>query len=559
MQDRKYQLEQVDKSCELVSTKRKVVVQLPTGGGKTVEFAMIVGRWVKAFLGQNNGSVLILVHREELMGQSARTIKEMLDIDPVLIVAGTKHFRIARVYIGMVDSLVSRLDCFANVGLVIIDEAHIASFNKVHNIFLEELIMGFTATPISSSKKDPMNKYYHGIVCGPQINQLIGWGYLAQNYTRCPQDIVDATKFTIDRMNDDYNVAQMSMEYRLPKHVTNVVVQYEKWCLDQKTIIFNVNIEHSREVAKCLKHCGYNVRHLASDNNHERAEIMKWFHDTEDAILCNVMMFTFGFDEPTIRKVILNFSTLSLPKFLRASGRGGRFIDLAWIEKNQHKYPYEIKEKTSFDIIDMGGNACKFGDWNADRNWERMFNNPQLPGDGLAPVKTCPQCDGLVHAAVRICPLMKEDGELCLYEFERKKLAEEKAQEMILVTKIDETINKNRNKYKYFTMFELAVPIVHNMRKTFGLNPEQKIIDNFFKAYFTLCILWHDKAFEKNEDVLDDISRSGFHIRMASNRFNELMAKEGIIGKHSRVYDWNDFEKTEEAMNKLWLSYNEQI
>ena len=143
----------------------------------------------------------------------------------------------------MVDSVTSRTHLFDNVGLVIIDECHIANFNKMHNIFLEELIIGFSATPISSSKKNPLNKFYNAILSGPQINELIKMGFLAQNITRCPKDIVDSSKFEVDKIKGDYKEGQMAIEYKKPKNISNAAKAYMRYCKGKKTIVFNVNIE----------------------------------------------------------------------------------------------------------------------------------------------------------------------------------------------------------------------------------------------------------------------------------------------------------------------------
>lgn len=525
MQHRDYQLELNTNVIEELSRRRKVLMQLPTGGGKTVCFAKLCER----FILKTGKSVLILVHREELMYQASKTIESMLDTKPYLITSKTNKHYIARVYIGMVESTVSRLNMFANVGMVIIDECHIANFNKIHSIFLEELIIGVTATPISSSKKEPLNKYYNTIVCGPQIKELIELGFLAQNITRTPKDIVDATQFQIDKLKGDYNEGQMAREYKLPKHVTNVVKNYFRFCFGQKTLIFNVNIEHSKEVAECFVACGHNARHLASDNNEEREATLKWFRETEDAILCNVMFFTFGFDEPTVRNIILNFSTLSLPKFIQCCGRGSRPINEMWIEQNQHRYPYPVGLKNHFNIIDMGGNCIRFGDWNDDRDWEYMFNHPPVPGEGIAPVKTCPQCEGLVHAASMVCTIPDENGNLCLYEFERKKTAiEQDMEEMVLITKginVDELIGKNKKKYQYFTFLEMADPIVLDMFKRYGKTYSEATKQKYFKTYYAKCIEWYNKTLSGIDGNIEDITNSMWHIKRALNNFNTIIAK----------------------------------
>lgn len=523
MKERDYQLEHIEKIVDEVSAKRCILAQLPTGGGKTYEFCKIAQRFIRS----TGKSVLILVHREELMYQAKDTIKRLLDIDAYLITAQTKKYYISRVYIGMVESTVSRLNMFDNVGLVIVDECHVANFNKIHNIFLEELIIGFSATPVSSSKKEPLNKYYKSIVTGPQIKTLISYGFLAQNITRCPKDVVDSTKFEIDKLKGDYNESKMAAEYQKPKHIENVVRQYFKWCKGKKTIIFNVNIEHSKQVTELFVQCGFNCRHLDS-NSKDRKEILKWFADTEDAVLCNVGIATVGFDEPTIINVILNFSTLSIVKFIQTSGRGGRIIDQDFLDSKQKKYPYKLELKNYFNIIDMGGNCIRFGDWNDDRDWEYIFNNPDKPGNGIAPIKTCPSCEGLVHAAATICDLTLEDGSLCLHVFDRKKQKEEKELgEMILITKninVEELIKKNEKKYDYYTFFEIGEKVVKSMYERYR-NVSETILARSFEIYYEKCIEWYNKFFAGKNGEIQDITNSSWHIKRAKNNFDELVKK----------------------------------
>lgn len=529
-----YQEKQVCEAIELVSTKRKVCIQLDTGGGKTVEFTFITDR----FIHNTDQAVLIIVNRKELLKQAARTIQEVTKIKPYIIDSNTKKFHISRVYIAMVGSLKRRLDLFHNVGLVIIDECHIAEFNKCHDWFLTELIMGFSATPISSNKRLPLNKFYNAISVGPTTKQLISLGKLSQNVTRTPKLVADSTKFAIDKLKGDYDEKQMATEYKAAHHVMNTLRYYRRFCLGEKTIVFNVNIEHSKIVCEAFNLAGYNARHLDSENGSMpssdprfedyREETLYWFKITEDAILMNVMIATTGLDEPTIQRVILNFATLSLVKFKQCSGRSGRMIDEYFIEKYQCEYPYKLEMKNHFEIIDMGANYVRFGDWNEDRDWEYLFNHPPKVYDGVAPVKTCPQCEGLVYASAHICPLKKEDGELCLYEFIKPKTAEEQdLEEMILVTKgidVDKMIGKYKHKYEFYTFVELAVDVVKGLYETYPeptLNKKQAAFDR----YYQLCIEWWNKTMAGKNGYIQDISESAWHISKARYNFDDLMKK----------------------------------
>lgn len=560
MQDRKYQIDHIAETYANLMRERVWLMQNPTGAGKTVEFAIMAQRFIR----ETGKAVIIFVHRKELMHQAAKQIREIAGIEPYLITSTTSRYAIARVYIGMVESTLSRMDLFTNVGLVIIDECHIAVFNKVIPLFMDEYILGVTATPLSTSKKFPLKSFYNGITPGPHIKELIALGYLSQNITRCPKDIVDATKFDIDRLNDDYDTRQMAQEYKLPKHVTNTVKNYRKFCRREKTLVFNVNIEHSREVAECFHELGYNCRHLGSDNEHERDEILKWFKETKDAILCNVMIATVGFDEPTIRNIILNFSTLSIVKYIQCCGRGSRIMDMTFIDEFQIDYPYQLETKEYFNIIDLGGNGAVHADWNEDRDWEDIFRWPPVPGNGIAPVKTCPNCDGLLHAAARYCNLRKADGELCLYEFPKKPYGiEQDIEEMIMITKgvnIEGLVSKSRKKYEYYPMLDMGYDIVKDMYRSFGANPKSDIINKYFRSYYLLCCEWYEKFKIKPEGSLESIEDSGFHIRLARNNFKNIFKKisNGYEIDITKFYDWNktkEDELTVEEFREKYLGY----
>lgn len=532
MLDLQFQTDHVKDIISNIERHKTWLAQLPTGGGKTVEFNLIIKQFLYGFTEMQRGPVLILVHREELLKQTAKASKEILGFDPCLITSTTSRFWISRVYIGMVESTLSRLHMINHPSLIIIDECHIQNFNKIHKQFPDTKILGFTATPVAQNKREPMKNYYMGISCGPSIKELINLGRLSQNLTRAPKNSVDTSSFTYDKLIGDYNQLQVGNTFRMSSNVSNCIDKYWEFCLNKKTLIFNVNIEHSKEVNSAFEACGIPSRHLDASSTTrpssdprfktEREEIFAWFKETPNAVMNSVMIPTMGFDEPTVQSIILNFSTLSLPKFIQCCGRGSRIVDDYFIEKFQHEYPYPLQTKYHFDIIDLGSNWKNFGDWNEERNWYSIFMYPDSPGEGVAPVKSCPSCEALIHAALRTCPH-------CGHEFERKKVKEQDIEEMILITKgvnVDAVVERSEKKYKYYGFFELAVDIVNNLFILHGHNPSQEWVDDAFQNYYRLCVSWYDKSIGlKNAEGIEDISCSAFHIRKAVNNFNSLILK----------------------------------
>jgi len=94
----------------------------------------------------------------------------------------------------------------------------------------------------------------------------------------------------------------------------------------------------------------------------ERAAILEWFKDTPDAILTSVSILTTGFDEPTVESIILNRATKSLTLYYQMIGRGSRIL----------------KDKSTFNVIDLGNNFYRFGPWGSDLDWYKIFKYPNF-------------------------------------------------------------------------------------------------------------------------------------------------------------------------------------
>lgn len=493
MQLRPYQERGVTATAtKLAQGKRKLIVQLATGGGKTVMFSAISQRFIE----KSGKAVLILVHRKELLLQTRRTLYNMCSITAQPIVAGMRNLPPAKVYVGMVESVNNRVELLRDIGLVIIDEAHIAVHNKMHEHFPTQFIIGFTATPLSANRKKPLHGYYEDIICCVDIPELIKSNALCQNITRAPKDTVDRAALAVK--NGEFNEGLMGMAFSKPRYVANTVKAYEKFAKGTKTIVFNVTIDHSRQVAAAFKDAGYNTRHLDSEMGAgERDVILQWFKITDDAVLNNVGILTAGFDEPTIETVIMNRCTLSMPLWLQITGRGSR--------------PTPAKE--IFTIIDLGGNALVHGDWNLPRDWENIFFNPPKPGEGVAPVKDCPECEAIVAAATRICPH-------CGHEFPTKEqTVEEELADFVIVTQginVAEMIEKHKEKKDYFPFFKIGADLAKQAKNTIPVMTDDNA-EFIYSKYAELAKEWCNKKGKKFNQWHQERAKEHLYTELASH------------------------------------------
>lgn len=404
---RNYQIEA--KNAIQNTEKRKSILQMPTGSGKTVTFIEIA----KDHFAETTERVLILVHRTELLNQAQKTLGEQC----FLISAGIKNIpHNFNYYIGMVETVSRRLSKLPTFGLVIIDECHFGNFRKMP--FFEDnrtKILGVTATPIAEA---PLSNQYDELILGPSVGELIANNYLLNcDVYGFASDLVGAQKWKIKK--GEFDEKQMEDFYSSEKMVKNVINAYWEKTPGKKTLIFNVNLKHSEAVYKAFKNEGLDVRSICGETEkRERVEIIEWFKNTPHAILCNVGVLTTGFDEPSVEVIILNRATKSLGLYLQMIGRGSRLSE----------------NKDKFIILDLGKNTIRHGAYSDFFDWNAYFKhgaklNDGKKGEGIAPVKECPECNFMQHTRKLVCVNCGHSFE----DEERKQKAEEKEQKLILL------------------------------------------------------------------------------------------------------------------------------
>ncbi|MFT4762386.1 MAG: superfamily II DNA or RNA helicase [Paraglaciecola sp.] len=338
-----------------------LLYQLPTGGGKTVIFSEITRRYIE----MTGKKVLILTHRIELSVQTDKMLREFGVMSKVInsSVKTLPDQADYSCFVAMVETLKNRLNdevfSMENIGLVIIDEAHYNSFRKLFKFFEKCFILGVTATPLSSNISMPMKDSYEELIEGSSIQSLINGRFLSQ-----------ATTFSYDvrlgnlqvGVNGDYTVKSSEELYSNSKMQSKLLYAYKQRAMGKKTLIFNAGINTSKHVYETFADAGIKIRHLDSlVPKQERKEILQWFKETPDAVLTSVGILTTGFDEPTIKTIILNRATRSLSLYLQMIGRGSRILP----------------DKHEFDVLDVGNNTARFGLWASEFDWQKIFRSPE--------------------------------------------------------------------------------------------------------------------------------------------------------------------------------------
>ncbi len=392
-----------------------LLYQLPTGGGKTVIFSEITRRYIEA----TGKKVLILTHRIELCAQTAKMLEEF-GVSNLVINSAVKELPLPNDYmcfVAMVETLNNRLRDkildLDNIGLMIVDEAHYNSFGKLFRFYEKGVVLGVTATPLSSNINIRMRDTYDELIVGESISSLIQSGFLAKATTFHYQ--VGLTSLKVGR-SGDYTVSSSERLYNNNAMQDKLLSAYKEKCIGKKTLIFNNGIATSQYVYASFQDAGYEIKHL--DHTYtakERKEILQWFREKPDAILTSVSILTTGFDEPTVECIILNRATKSLTLYFQMIGRGSRVL------------PY----KKDFSVVDLGNNLNRFGLWDEPVNWPSIFESPEFYLQGI-PDDEAIELNYKYEMPEELCQLfakstdihfdVEEEHRLALSRFERPKV-----------------------------------------------------------------------------------------------------------------------------------------
>lgn len=389
---RHYQHAAVQQLSESFLEHLRVIFRLDTGGGKTVVFSEIAFRAVK-----KNKTVLILTDRTELFKQASNSIQR-LNIPICKINPDNREiYPEAKLFVGMVETVARRLELLKDIklDLIIIDEAHKGNFFKILDAFPNVMTIGATATPINKR----LHKYYTKIVDVISISELIQEGFLAPCKPYQMQD--DFSDVKVEKNGEEFNGESLFQHFNKSKLYEGVVENYLAKLHGKKTIIFNVNIEHSDTMARAFCAAGIQSHSITSKTSEaERKYLLEAFSRGDFLVLNNCGILTTGYDEPSIEAVIVNRATLSLALWLQMLGRGSR--------------PY--KNKPYFIVLDFGMNHDRHGLWDEVREWSLDPPKKKKKGLGAAPVKICKGCEAMISAVAKKC-------QFCGYEYDVSNLS----------------------------------------------------------------------------------------------------------------------------------------
>ncbi len=345
-----------------------VMLQFPTGTGKTVLFTSII----KDLTSIKDTKILILAHRKELIDQISEHLS-LYKIDHGIISSGRKRSLEKLVQVASVQTLthdnnIKLLDEL-KPKFIIIDEAHHSlaeSYTKFWKKCGECWKLGVTATPYRLNNKS-FRSHFDALVTSMEIGDFISQGYLAEYVYMVdnPQSSLSQTIKSIKEKSStgDYKTATLLKELNVPQHIQRLIVCYEQYVKAKKGIVYAINKEHAHNICDAYKLIGVEAVYIDSDTSkNERSEIVEKFRNGEIQVMVNVDIFSEGFDCPDVEFIQLARPTWSLAKYLQQVGRGMR--------------PCKGKQETV--ILDNSRMFAKFGLPSEGRMWKMHFNGDPL-------------------------------------------------------------------------------------------------------------------------------------------------------------------------------------
>lgn len=377
VQLREYQAEMIQKLREALKKYRRVLLQAPTGSGKTVLASFITSQTVR-----RNRIAYFNCHRAELVRGTSNTFRKY----------GIPHGFIAASMPGMgmhplcninsIDTLKNRLMTTPEPDVCIWDEAHhlgAEGWKLIMDAWPNCKHIGLSATPWRLDGSGLCDVFDY-LVPGPPTAWLIEQGYLSQfdMYAPTSPDMKGARKTA-----SDFTRSDASARMEIPKRTGDIVKHWRLNAQGMRTIGFAVNRADSCMIVQRFNESGITAAHLDGDTpKGERKDIISAYANDELTILFNVALFDEGFDlasiaqrDITIDCLIDAAPTMSLSRVLQRWGRVLRPKSFAAV------------------INDHAGNSARHGFPDDERHWTLEGKEANAKGmAGPPPPVTCTGC-----------------------------------------------------------------------------------------------------------------------------------------------------------------------
>ena len=376
----------------LASEQARVMMQLPTGGGKTVIAGALLKEWLKG-----GRRAVWLTHRKELVAQtrdllananvSARVDARWRPGDD----APARRNGVAILMAQTVGRRTANMNVWRRYGsddLMIIDEAHHSAADGWTRAMRQwpGRILGMTATPWRLSYKEGFDHLFSALLCGPPVLDLQSGDHLCGVQVRMPSQEWIVRGGAVG-MDGDFTESGIEEANQIDVMTAGAFKFWQEHAQDRQTIVYAVSVHHAHNLAAVFASTGVPAAVMLGDTkDEERASRIAAFKRGTLKVLVNVAVATEGFDLPDASCVVITRPTKSLTLYLQMVGRG-------------------LRPKTDGGnclILDMAANSELHGLPEDDRAWS-LEPREAHQVDGDAVTVWCDRCKTVSPAASHHC------------------------------------------------------------------------------------------------------------------------------------------------------------
>lgn len=367
----------------LRARSRRVLLCAPTGSGKTLTAGAII------LSAHAKGShVLFVAHRKELIDQSVRALSRLGLTAIGVIRAGDKRRDLSQpIQVASIQTLARRPKLDPAPDLIFIDECHRAASDSyqthLYDAYPNAVIIGLTATPCRTDGR-PLDGPFDEMVSVASYSELIAGGFIDEPIVFSTPVLPDLSK--VRTTGGDFNAEDLEAAMNKGALIGNILTEWQKRSEGRLTVVFAVSVAHSKAIVRLFQEAGVAAEHLdGTTPEAEREAILSRLEAGTTRVVSNCNVLAEGWDQPSVKCLILARPTKSLCLYMQSAGRVLRpWNDVTPI------------------ILDHGGNVDRHGLPHEDRVWSLAAKVKRA--SGAPSVKNCPACFAFIAAASKACP-----------------------------------------------------------------------------------------------------------------------------------------------------------
>lgn len=360
---------------------RQLVVHA-TGTGK----GSLAAYWARQCV-QQGKRMLFLAHRESLVRQTAKRIKDQVFIDADVEMADDYASPHAQVVCASVQSLanVSRLTGFNedHFDLVLADEGHHSlakTWLRVMNYFsfgpksLEEnwkmpgneepsltRIIGLTATPDLASKRN-LGEFYQSPTGDDRptheysLLDGINDGYLVRPVAKSIPLKVDLRGLAAKRTSHGSDLSDSELTARMEPIIEALAEQAHDLVADRKTVAFLPSVRCADMLSQAVNGTGLNGMLVHGEMDDSLDQLARFGAAPRGTVICNASLITEGIDIASVSAVLMGRATKSRAFYCQSAGRASRPMVDGGIDRfataEERLAAIAASEKPDFLILD---------------------------------------------------------------------------------------------------------------------------------------------------------------------------------------------------------------